>query len=114
MNFERGLDDIDERGDYIEEDDDDEEIRRLQSEIRRRRHEKKRRREMLETGGVSDGVTESVTTDQSASPGYSDIDHDNTDQVLDSDDEDFMLAETRSTDTLTECSAECIALSLLR
>ena len=33
--------------------------------------------------------------------------------MLDSEDEDWMAAETRSTDTLTECSAECIALSLL-
>ena len=32
-------------------------------------------------------------------------------QVLDSEDEDWMAAETRSTDTLTECSAECIALA---
>ena len=52
------------------------------------------------------------TTDQSASPGYTDNEAD-TDHVLDSNDEDFMAAETRSTDTLTDCSAECIALSLL-
>ena len=64
----------------------------------------------------SDGLTDpGGTTDQSASPGYSDPDI-TEDNILDSEDEDFIEAETvtiRSTDTLAQCSAECIALSLL-
>ena len=88
MNFERSLDNIDEQEDPVEEDDeDDEEIRRLQNEIRRRRNEKRKRRQFLTpSSGLSDGQTDTVTTDQSASPGYSDIDHDNTDQVSEDND----------------------------
>ena len=69
---------------------------------------------------LSDGQTDDTTgtTDQSASPGYSDTEGpDLTDRLLDSNDEDFMDSETRrSTDTLTglpDSSAESIALSLL-
>ena len=85
MNFERSLDNIEEHDDAVENDDeDDEEIRRLQNEIRRRRNEKRKRKQNLTPSTcLSDGQTDTVTTDQSASPGYSDIDHDNTDQVSD-------------------------------
>ena len=61
-----------------------------------------------------------VTTDQSASPGYSDTEvrSELTDALLDSGDEDFVAAETqRSHDDdvtgLGESSAESIALTLL-
>ena len=82
MNFERSLENIDDNEvDFEEEDEDDEEIKRLQSEIRRRRNEKRRRKQFLTPTCLSDGQTDTLTTDQSASPGYSDIDHDNTDQV---------------------------------
>ena len=102
------------------EDEDDEEIRRLQGEIRRRRSERRlrmARRRQLSDGGT-DTMTQGGTTDQSASPGYSDCEarSELTDAILDSGDEDFAAAETRSTDTadsLTESSAESIALTLL-
>ena len=64
-----------------------------------------------------------VTTDQSASPGYSDTEVRSglTDALLDSGDEDFVAAETRrshhdgdnDTGGLGESSAESIALTLL-
>ena len=97
------------------EDEDDEEIRRLQSEIRRRRGERRLRLAQRERR-LSDGGTDIITTDQSASPGYSDTEvrSEMTDSLLDSGDEDFAAAETRSTDTVIEdSSAESIALTLL-
>ena len=117
MNCDKDTTEVSDDGD----EEDDEEIKRLQMEIKRRRNEKKLRKEKQRQRFQlqSDGVTDTAgTTDQSASPGYSDNDcnHDNTDDILDSNDEDFMEAETKSTkstDTLTQCSAECIALSLL-
>ena len=87
---------------------DKEEIRRLQMEIKRQRIEKKIRKERQRLELQSDGLTDTAgTTDQSASPGYSDTDcdHGNTDHILDSNDEDFLEAETvtiKFTDTLTE------------
>ena len=75
----------------------------------------------MRAGLLSDGQTDdtAATTDQSASPGYSDTEGPElTDRLLDSNDEDFMDSELRrSTDTLTglpsDSSAESIALSLL-
>ena len=84
--------------------------------------ERARRGEGLQ-GLLSDGQTDdtTATTDQSASPGYSDCEGTGTttDRILDSSDEDFLHSEVRSGQSsdslagLTDCSAESIALSLL-
>ena len=98
----------------------DEEIQDLKLKLSKRRSELEaqktaRRRQALLSDGQTDDTT--ATTDQSASPGYSDCErNETTDRILDSNDEDFIDSEIRSTDTLTDlpdCSAESIALSLL-
>ena len=100
----------------------DEEIKDLKMKLSQRRSElDARKKAAVESAGLlSDGQTDdtTATTDQSASPGYSDTEGpDLTDRNLDSNDEDFMESEMRrSTDTLTglpDSSAESIALSLL-
>ena len=100
----------------------DEEIKDLKMKLSQRRSElDARKKAAVESVGLlSDGQTDdtTATTDQSASPGYSDTEGpDLTDRNLDSNDEDFMESEMRrSTDTLTglpDSSAESIALSLL-
>jgi len=114
MNSDKSLQNIfeNDESNVDDDDDDDEDIKKLQLEIKRKRKERKLRKQMVNSI-LSDGQSDTTgTTDQSASPGYTDNEAD-TDHVLDSNDEDFMAAETRSTDTLTDCSAECIALSLL-
>ena len=117
INCDKYLQDILNTGDDTEQelDEDDEEIKRLQREIKKRRHDKKRKRHLMSLApGHSDGQSDTAgTTDQSASPGYSDVDTAATDTALDSNDEDFTAAETLTSDPGAECSAECIALSLL-
>lgn len=100
------------------EDEDDEEIRRLQSEIRRRRGERRLRlaqRERRLSDGGTDSLTQGGTTDQSASPGYSDTElrSELSDAMLDSGDEDFAAAETSVSTDMEDSSAESIALTLL-
>ena len=99
----------------------DEEIQELKLKLSKRRSELEAQKTAGEgrPGLLSDGQTDdtTATTDQSASPGYSDTEgNETTDRILDSNDEDFIDSEIRSTHTLTDfqdCSAESIALSLL-
>jgi len=108
MNFERCLQKIEETKDDEESDD---EIQELKKKLSRRRSELETARRSQQ-GLLSDGQTDdtTATTDQSASPGYSDCEgNETTDLLLDSSDEDFIQSELRSSD----CSAESIALSLL-
>jgi len=113
MNFERSLKEYEE-----EKEENDEEIRELKMKLKKRRHELKEKGKDLKTKEtiLSDGQTDTTTTDQSASPGYSDTEGENnneTDRFLDSNDEDFVEFERQAICDIPEGSAESIALSLL-
>merc|ERR1719400_273147 len=111
LNFERKMQEMEEDGG----DESDEEIKELKRRLKMRRSELRETSAKNKTpvGILSDGQTDTTTTDQSASPAYSSPGEEcDTDQVLDSADEEFSGWEQRGVE-LPGGSAESIALSLL-
>jgi len=110
MNFERKMQELEEEGGA----ESDDEIRELKRRLKMRRSELRETAKHKNIIGIlSDGQTDTTTTDQSASPAYSSPGEEgDTDQVLDSADEEFSGWERRGVE-LPGGSAESIALSLL-
>eukprot|EP00092_Neocalanus_flemingeri_P031736 GFUD01034474.1.p1 GENE.GFUD01034474.1~~GFUD01034474.1.p1 ORF type:complete len:784 (-),score=183.43 GFUD01034474.1:2335-4686(-) len=111
MNFERSLKEYEEK-----KEESDDEIRELKFKLKKRRSElkEKEKKSFPSTAILSDGQTDTTTTDQSASPGYSDTEAETeNDKLLDSNDEDFVDFEKQTICEMPEGSAESIALSLL-
>jgi len=110
INFEKSLKEYEDK-----KEESDEEIRELKLKLKKRRSElrEKERRAAIAPTILSDGQTDTTTTDQSASPGYSDTEAEETDKLLDSNDEDFVDYEKQTKCDIPEGSAESIALSLL-
>ena len=120
MNFEQSLECTEEEEEGEEEDGSDEEIRQLKAKLARA--EGKRRSQLAARKRLpafvsslhSDGMTDG-TTDQSASPGYSDCETPGptSEPELDSEDSEFAGAERGGEARPEDCSAESIALCLL-
>lgn len=111
INFERSLKEYEEK-----KEESDDEIRELKLKLKKRRNELKenKNKSFLAPTILSDGQTDTTTTDQSASPGYSDTEAETeNDKLLDSNDEDFVDFEKQAVCDIPEGSAESIALSLL-
>jgi len=111
INFERSMKEFEEKREEC-----DDEIRELKLKLKKRRNElKEKEKKTFSTSAIlSDGQTDTTTTDQSASPGYSDNEAETeNDKLLDSNDEDFVDFEKQTMRDIPEGSAESIALSLL-
>jgi len=93
MNFERKMQELEEEGGG----ESDDEIRELKRRLKLRRSElRETARKKNIVGILSDGQTDTTTTDQSASPAYSSPGEEgDTDQLLDSADEEFSGWEQR-------------------
>jgi len=126
LNFDTSMKSIEEEEGEEESDD---EIRVLKQKLRIRREEiyakerrsrvKRNRRGHKDVGILSDGKTDTATTDQSGSTDYNSNDSEEFERMLDSNDEEFSKFEPGSKNFLgalldiPEGSAESIALSLL-